>query len=138
MNVNLIAKKVGIVVALIILSTWFVAQCSPHESVAHSNSATESQEAAQDRLVSNGYERMIAFYHASLTEPKTCATSKYPIGTNVQIKHEYPDGSSNQCTAVVVSNVVHVDTVGTVEVSEDVNDCFCGANYTYTVYVKEV
>lgn len=86
----------------------------------------------------DGYSKMNGFYHASLTEQNTCATNKFPIGTKVSIWCGIDSERGSSIEATVVSNQVHIDTVDTIEFSEDINDFFAGGTTMYAVWVKEV
>jgi hypothetical protein len=86
----------------------------------------------------DGYSKMNGFYHTSLTEKNTCATNEFPIGTKVSIWCGIDAKHGSSIEATVVSNQVHIDTVDTIEFSEDINDFFAGGTTMYAVWVKEV
>lgn len=81
---------------------------------------------------------MNGFYNSSLTEPNTCATNEYPVGTRVIIWCGIDAEHGSSVEATVVSNIVHTNVANTIELSENINDLFAGDTYIYTVWVKEV
>ena len=85
-----------------------------------------------------GFTQMNGFYHSSLSEPNTCATNKYPVGTVVTVWCGIDAERGSSVETTVVSNTVHVNTADTIEFSKDINELFAGETMAYTVWVKEV
>lgn len=133
-------KAVLSIIAAIILVVWFWNQCFPYqmsdeykehivETVQNRSSASEAPE---------GFTRMNGFYNSNLTEPNTCATNEYPVGTRVTIWCGIDAEHGSSVEATVVSNTVHTNVVNTIELSENINKLFAGDTYIYPVWVKEV
>lgn len=135
-----ILKKICLVIVATILVMWVWNQMFPHQqSDAYKTQPINRAEIVYDTPAApDGYSEMNGFYHTSLTEQSTCATDKFPIGTKVSIWCGIDAERGSSIEATVVSNQVHIDTVDTIELSEDINDFFAGGTTMYTVWVKEV
>lgn len=133
--------KTGLsIMVAVILVVWFWNQCFPYqmsdeykehivETVQNRSSTSEAPE---------GFTRMNGFYNSNLTEPDTCATNEYPVGTRVIIWCGIDAEHGSSVEATVVSNIVHTNMDNTIELSENVDKLFAGDTYIYTVWVKEV
>lgn len=135
-----ILKKICLAIAASILVMWILNQIFPYQQ-SHSYRAqlADRAETVYDTLAApDGYSKMNGFYHTSLTEQGTCATNRFPIGTKVSIWCGIDAEHGSSIEATVVSNQVHIDTVDTIEFSEDINDFFAGGTTMYAVWVKEV
>lgn len=128
-----ILKKIYLTIVATILVMWIWNQIFPHQLPDTQIDTIYETPAAPD-----GYSEMNGFYHTSLTEQSTCATDKFPIGTKVSIWCGIGAKRGSSIEAKVVSNQVHIDTVDTIEFSEDINDFFAGGTTMYAVWVKEV
>lgn len=126
-------KKICMTIVATILVMWIWNQIFPHQQSDTQIDAIYDTPAAPD-----GYSKMNGFYHVSLTEQSTCATNEFPIGTKVSIWCGVDAERGSSIEATVVSNQVHIDTVDTIEFSEDINDFFAGGTTMYAVWVKEV
>lgn len=135
-----ILKKICLTIVATILVMWIWNQMFPHQqSDAYKTRLINRAEIVYDTPAApDGYSEMNGFYHASLTEQSTCATDKFPIGTKVSIWCGIDAKHGSSIEATVVSNQVHVNTVDTIEFSEDINDFFAGKTMVYAVWVKEV
>lgn len=135
-----ILKKICLAIVATILVMWVWNQMFPHQqSDAYKTQLINRAEIVYDTPAApNGYSEMNGFYHTSLTEQSTCATDKFPVGTKVSIWCGIDAGRGSSIEATVVSNQVHIDTVDTIEFSEDINDFFAGGTTIYAVWVKEV
>lgn len=135
-----ILKKICKTVAFLILVMWVLNQMFPYQQ----SDTYKSQLLNRMKTVytipaaPDGYSEMNGFYHTSLTEQNTCATNKFPIGTKVSIWCGIDAEHGSSVEATVVSNQVHINTVDTIEFSEDINDFFAGGTTMYNVWVKEV
>lgn len=135
-----ILKKICMAIVASILVMWVCNQMFPHQQ----SDAYKTQLISRAETVYNtpaapdGYSKMNGFYHTSLTEQGTCATNRFPIGTKVSIWCGIDAERGSSIEATVVSNQVHIDTVDTIELSEDINDFFAGGTTMYAVWVKEV
>lgn len=123
-----------------ILVMWVWNQMLPHQqSDTYKTQLISRAETVYDTPAApDGYSKMNGFYHTSLTEQGTCATNRFPIGTKVSIWCGIDAKRGSSIEATVVSNQVHIDTVDTIEFSEDINDFFAGGTTMYAVWVKEV
>ena len=135
-----ILKKTCIAVAVSILVMWLWNQSFPyHQSDSYGAQLMDRAETVYDTPAApEGYVKMNGFYHTSLTEQNTCATNEFPVGTKVSIWCGIDAERGSSIEATVVSNQVHIDTVNTIEFSEDINDFFAGGTTMYAVWVKEV
>lgn len=135
-----ILKKIFMAVVASILVMWIWNQMFPHQqSDTHKTQLMSRAETVYDTPAApDGYSKMNGFYHTSLTEHGTCATNRFPIGTKVSIWCGIDAERGSSIEATVVSNQVHIDTVDTIELSEDINDFFAGGTTIYAVWVKEV
>lgn len=133
-------KKICMAIVASILVMWVWNQMFPHQqSDTYKTQLISRAETVYDTPAApDGYSKMNGFYHASLTEQSTCATDKFPIGTKVSIWCGIDAERGSSIEATVVSNQVHVNTVDTIEFSEDINDFFAGETMVYAVWVKEV
>lgn len=134
-----ILKKICLAVVASILVMWVWNQMFPHQqSDAYKTHLISRAEIVYDTPAApDGYSKMNGFYHTSLTEQNTCATNEFPIGTKVSIWCGIDAKHGSSIEATVVSNQVHINTVDTIELSEDINDFFAGGTTMYTVWVKE-
>lgn len=135
-----ILKKICMAIVVSILVMWVWNQMFPHQqSDTYKTQLISRAETVYDTPAApEGYAKMNGFYHASLTEQNTCATDEFPIGTKVSIWCGIDAKHGSSIEATVVSNQVHIDTVDTIELSEDINDFFAGGTTMYAVWVKEV
>lgn len=135
-----ILKKICLAIVASILVMWVWNQMFPHQqSDMYKTQLMGRVETVYDTPAApEGYAKMNGFYHASLTEQNTCATDEFPIGTKVSIWCGIDAKHGSSIEATVVSNQVHIDTVDTIEFSEDINDFFAGGTTMYAVWVKEV
>lgn len=135
-----ILKKICMAIVASILVMWIWNQIFPHQqSDTYKTQLISRAETVYDTPAApDGYSKMNGFYHTSLTEQGTCATNRFPIGTKVSIWCGIDAKRGSSIEATVVSNQVHVDTVDTIELSEDINDFFAGGTTMYAVWVKEV
>ena len=135
-----ILKKTCIAVAVSILVMWLWNQSFPyHQSDSYGAQLMDRAETVYDiPAVPEGYVKMNGFYHTSLTEQNTCATNEFPVGAKVSIWCGIDAERGSSIEATVVSNQVHINTVNTIEFSEDINDFFAGGTTMYAVWVKEV
>lgn len=136
-----ILKKTCIVIVVSILVMWLWNQSFPYQqSDAYKAQLINRMKTVHDTPAApEGYSKMNGFYHASLTEQNTCATNEFPVGTKVSIWRGIDAECGSSIEATVVSNQVHINTVSTIEFSEDINDYFfAGGTTMYTVWVKEV
>lgn len=135
-----ILKKICMAIVASILVMWVCNQMFPHQqSDAYKTQLISRAETVYDTPAApDGYSKMNGFYHTSLTEQGTCATNRFPIGTKVSIWCGIDAERGSSIEATVVSNQVHIDTVDTIELSEDINDFFAGGTTIYAVWVKEV
>lgn len=135
-----ILKKTCIAVAVSILVMWLWNQSFPyHQSDSYGAQLMDRAETVYDTPAApEGYVKMNGFYHTSLTEQNTCATNEFPVGTKVSIWCGIDAERGSSIEATVVSNQVHINTVNTIEFSEDINDFFAGETTMYAVWVKEV
>lgn len=135
-----ILKKICLAVVASILVMWVWNQMFPHQqSDAYKTQLISRAETVYDTPAApDGYSEMNGFHHASLTEQSTCATNEFPIGTKVSIWCGIDAKHGSSIEATVVSNQVHIDTVNTIEFSEDINDFFAGGTTMYAVWVKEI
>lgn len=135
-----ILKKIcmAIVASILVMLVWN--QMFPHQqSDTYKTQLISRAETVYDTPAApDGYSKMNGFYHTSLTEQGTCATNRFPIGTKVFIWCGIDAKRGSSIEATVISNQVHVDTVDTIELSEDINDFFAGGTTMYAVWVKEV
>lgn len=133
-------KEAFIAITISILLVVILDQVSSYQQSALCESQqTNAVETIYDTPAApEGYAKMNGFYHASLTEQNTCATDEFPIGTKVSIWCGIDAKHGSSIEATVVSNQVHIDTVDTIELSEDINDFFAGGTTMYAVWVKEV
>lgn len=133
-------KKICMAIVASILVMWVWNQMFPHQqSDTYKTQLISRAETVYDTPAApDGYSKMNGFYHTSLTEQGTCATNRFPIGTKVSIWCGIDAKRGSSIEATVVSNQVHVDTVDTIELSEDINDFFAGGTTMYAVWVKEV
>lgn len=134
-----ILKKICLTIVASILVMWVWNQMfPPQQSDAYKTQLISRAEIVYDTPAApDGYSKMNGFYHTSLTEQNTCATNEFPIGTKVSIWCGIDAKHGSSIEATVVSNQVHIDTVDTIELSEDINDFFAGGTTMYTVWVKE-
>ena len=132
-------KEAFIVITISILLVVILDHVSSYQQSALCESQqTNAVETIYDTPAApEGYAKMNGFYHVSLTEQNTCATDEFPIGTKVSIWCGIDAKHGSSIEATVVSNQVHVNTVNTIEFSEDINNFFAGGNTMYTVWVKE-
>lgn len=135
-----ILKKICMAIVASILVMWVWNQMLPHQqSDTYKTQLISRAETVYDTPAApDGYSKMNGFYHTSLTEQGTCATNRFPIGTKVSIWCGIDAKRGSSIEATVVSNQVHIDTVDTIEFSEDINDFFAGGTTMYAVWVKEV
>lgn len=135
-----ILKKICLAIVASILVMWIWNQIFPYQqSHPYRSQQVDRVETVYDTPAAlDGYSKMNGFYHTSLTEQSTCATDKFPIGTKVSIWCGIDVERGSSIEATVVSNQVHIDTVDTIELSEDINDFFAGGTTMYVVWVKEV
>lgn len=135
-----ILKKICLAVAASILVIWVLNQMFPHQqSYAYKTQLMSKAETVYDTPAApDGYSKMNGFYSESLIERNTCATNKFPIGTEISIWCGIDAEHGSSVEATVVSNRVRINTIDTIEFSEDINDLFAGGNMIYTVWVKEV
>lgn len=134
-----ILKKICLAIAASILVMWIWNQIFPYQQpYSYRSQQVDRVETVYDiPAAPDGYSKMNGFYHVSLTEQSTCATDKFPIGTKVSIWCGIDAERGSSIEATVVSNQVHIDTVDTIELSEDINDFFAGGTTIYAVWVKE-
>lgn len=134
-----ILKKICMAIVVSILVMWVWNQMFPHQqSDTYKTQLISRAETVYDtQAAPDGYSKMNGLYHTSLTEQGTCATNRFPIGTKVSIWCGIDAKHGSSIEATVVSNQVHIDTVDTIELSEDINDFFAGGTTMYTVWVKE-
>lgn len=134
-----ILKKTCIAVAVSILVMWLWNQSFPYQqSDSYRAQLADRAETVYDTPAApEGYVKMNGFYHTSLTEQNTCATNEFPVGTKVSIWCGIDAERGSSIEATVVSNQVHINTVNTIEFSEDINDFFAGGTTMYAVWVKE-
>lgn len=134
-----ILKKICMAIVVSILVMWVWNQMFPHQqSDTYKTQLISRAEIVYDTPAApDGYSKMNGFYHTSLTEQNTCATNEFPIGTKVSIWCGIDAKHGSSIEATVVSNQVHIDTVDTIELSEDINDFFAGGTTMYAVWVKE-
>lgn len=132
-------KKICMAIVVSILVMWVWNQMFPHQqSDTYKTQLISRAETVYDTPAApDGYSKMNGFYHTSLTEQNTCATNEFPIGTKVSIWCGIDAKHGSSIEATVVSNQVHIDTVDTIELSEDINDFFAGGTTMYAVWVKE-
>ena len=135
-----ILKKICMAIVASILVMWIWNQIFPYQqSDTYKTQLISRAETVYDTPAApDGYSKMNGFYHTSLTEQGTCATNRFPIGTKVSIWCGIDAKHGSSIEATVVSNQVHIDTVDTIEFSEDINDFFAGGTTMYAVWVKEV
>lgn len=135
-----ILKKICLAIVASILVMWIWNQIFPYQqSYPYRSQQADRAEIVYDTSAApDGYSKMNGFYHTSLTEQSTCATDKFPVGTKVSIWCGIDAERGSSIEATVVSNQVHIDTVDTIEFSEDINDFFAGGTTMYAVWVKEV
>lgn len=135
-----ILKKICLAIVVSILVMWVWNQMFPHQqSDAYKTQLISRVETVYGTPAApDGYSKMNGFYHVSLSEQSTCATNEFPIGTKVSIWCGIDAEHGSSIEATVVSNQVHVNTVSTIEFSEDINDFFAGGTTMYAVWVKEV
>jgi hypothetical protein len=135
-----ILKKICLAITASILVMWIWNQIFPYQqSHPYGAQLTNRVETVYDTPAApDGYAKMNGFCHTSLTEQNTCATNEFPIGTKVSIWCGIDAKHGSSIEATVVSNQVHVNTVNTIEFSEDINSFFAGGNTMYAVWVKEV
>lgn len=133
-------KKICMTIVATILVMWILNQIFPHQqSDTYKTQLISRAETVYDTPAApDGYSKMNGFYHTSLTEQGTCATNRFPIGTKVSIWCGIDAKRGSSIEATVVSNQVHINTVDTIEFSEDINDFFAGGTTMYAVWVKEV
>lgn len=133
-------KKICMAIVASILVMWVWNQMFPHQqSDMYKTQLISRAETVYDTPAApDGYSKMNGFYHTSFTEHGTCATNRFPIGTKVSIWCGIDAEHGSSIEATVVSNQVHVNTVDTIEFSEDINDFFAGETMVYAVWVKEV
>lgn len=133
-------KKICMTIVATILVMWVWNQMFPHQqSDTYKTQLISRAETVYDTPAApDGYSKMNGFYHTSLTEQGTCATNRFPIGTKVSIWCGIDAKRGSSIEATVVSNQVHINTVDTIELSEDINDFFAGGTTMYAVWVKEV
>ena len=132
--------KAGLsIVVAIILVVWFWNQCFPYQmSDEHKERVVETvRERSSASEAPEGFTRMNGFYNSSLTEPNTCATNEYPVGTKITIWCGIDAEHGSSVEATVVSNIVHTNVANTIELSENINKLFAGDTYIYPVWVKE-
>lgn len=134
-----IFKKTCMAIVVSILVIWLWNQSFPYQqSDSYGAQLADKVETVYDTPAApDGYAKMNGFCHTSLTEQNTCATDEFPIGTKVSIWCGIDAKHGSSIEAIVVSNQVHVNTVNTIEFSEDINNFFAGRNTMYTVWVKE-
>lgn len=134
-----ILKKICLAIVVSILVMWVWNQMFPHQqSDAYKTQLISRVETVYGTPAApDGYSKMNGFYHVSLSEQSTCATNEFPIGTKVSIWCGIDAEHGSSIEATVVSNQVHVNTVSTIEFSEDINDFFAGGTTMYAVWVKE-
>lgn len=134
-----IFKKACMAIVVSILVIWLWNQSFPYQqSDSYGAQLADKVETVYDTPAApDGYAKMNGFCHTSLTEQNTCATDEFPIGTKVSIWCGIDAKHGSSIEATVVSNQVHVNTVNTIEFSEDINNFFAGRNTMYTVWVKE-
>lgn len=134
-----IFKKTCMAIVVSILVIWLWNQSFPYQqSDSYGAQLADKVETVYDTPAApDGYAKMNGFCHTSLTEQNTCATDEFPIGTKVSIWCGIDAKHGSSIEATVVSNQVHVNTVNTIEFSEDINNFFAGRNTIYTVWVKE-
>lgn len=135
-----IFKKTCMAIVVSILVIWLWNQSFPYQqSDSYGAQLADKVETVYDTPAApDGYAKMNGFCHTSLTEQNTCATDEFPIGTKVSIWCGIDAKHGSSIEATVVSNQVHIDTVDTIELSEDINDFFAGGTTMYAVWVKEV
>lgn len=135
-----ILKKICLAIVASILVMWIWNQIFPYQQpYPYRSQQVDRVEIVYDTPAApDGYSKMNGFYHVSLTEQSTCATNEFPIGTKVSIWCGIDAEHGSSIEATVVSNQVHVNTVNTIEFSEDINDFFAGGTTMYAVWVKEV
>ena len=135
-----ILKKICLAIVVSILVMWIWNQMFPYQQpYPYRSQQVGRVETVYDTPAApDGYSKMNGFYHTSLTEQSTCATDKFPIGTKVSIWCGIDAERGSSIEATVVSNQVHIDTVDTIELSENINDFFAGGTTMYVVWVKEV
>lgn len=135
-----ILKKICMAIVASILVMWVWNQMFPHQqSDTYKTQLISRAETVYDTPAApDGYSKMNGFCHTSLTEQNTCATNEFHIGTKVSIWCGIDAKHGSSIEATVVSNQVHIDTVDTIELSEDINNFFAGGTTMYAVWVKEV
>lgn len=126
-------KKICMTIVATILVMWIWNQIFPHQQ-----SNTQIDTIYETPAAPDGYSKMDGFYSKSLIEQNTCATNRFPIGTKISIWCGIDAEQGSSIEATVVSNRVSINTVNTIEFSEDINDFFAGENMMYTVWVKEI
>lgn len=134
-----VMKKTCLAIAVLISIMWILNQIFPYQHDPYKAQLEDAEEAVHKvSSAPEGYSKMNGFYSESLIERDTCATNRFPIGTKVSIWCGIDAEHGSSIEATVVSNRVRINTIDTIEFSEDINDLFAGGNMMYTVWVKEV